>query len=243
MIEHRGDWPTGENAALSSPEAMEALLHSYSTLLKAIDLYLARFDTAHAGIAKCRLGVAGLSTNAEAVDALPAGRSTAPYLPEAVALARKAGSGALMDALVQCPANWQTYDSYPAADIGPSFPKRHAFVSLGSTIDPAWSRDFDVGFLLIQPHTLYRDHHHAASELYVPLTGASQWRFGADTPWSPVDAHQPIWNDPNAVHATLVGATPLLCLYAWTENVLAPAFVDRARDWATIEAGFDTATG
>lgn len=220
---------------------METPLHPCSNLLRAIDQYLARFDVAHAGIAKCRVGVSKLSAKAHAGDAAPASRTTAPSLQQAVALARQQGSDALMDALMACPVDWQTYNSYPAADIGPAFPKRHAFVSLASMLDPAWSLDFDVGFLLIQPRTLYRDHHHAASELYVPLTDASRWRFGADTTWSPVAAHQPIWNDPNAVHATLVGDTPLLCLYAWTENVLAPAFVDRARDWATIEAGFDKA--
>ncbi|MBK8159066.1 MAG: hypothetical protein IPK59_09975 [Rhodospirillaceae bacterium] len=221
-------------------------MHPCSTLLTAIDRYLARFDAAHAGIAKCRQGVARLSakavaTGATATGATATGARPARYLAEAVALARQQGGDALMDALMACPAEWQIYDSYPAADIGPSFPKRHAFVCLGAMLDPAWSLDFDLGFLLIQPHTLYRDHHHAASELYVPLTGPSRWRFGADTPWSSVDAHQPIWNEPNAVHATLVGETPLLCLYAWTENVLAPAFVDRAKDWVTIEAGFDKA--
>ena len=153
---------------------METPLHPYSNLLAAIDQYLARFDAAHAGIAKCRRGVTRLSAKADAGDAAPAGKTTAPYLPDAVALARQQGSDALMDALMACPAEWETYDSYPAADIGPSFPKRHAFVSLGSMIDPAWSLDFDVGFLLIQPRTLYRDHHHAASELYVPLTGSSR---------------------------------------------------------------------
>ncbi len=34
-----------------------------------------------------------------------------------------------------------------------------------------------MGLFVIAPHVLYRDHAHAAPELYLPLTGPHGWRF------------------------------------------------------------------
>ena len=42
---------------------------------------------------------------------------------------------------------------------------------------PFVANDFLLGFFLLSPHTLYRDHKHLAPELYVPLTGPSGWRL------------------------------------------------------------------
>jgi hypothetical protein len=141
-----------------------------------------------------------------------------------------------MEALSDCDLPWHSYDAYPAAEIGPAFPAKHAFVSLVALQDATWSRDFDLGLFLIAPRTLYRDHHHKAPELYVPLTGPTKWRFGVNRPWVERQAHEPVWNTPDAVHATLVEDVPFLCIYAWTENIHHPAIVDRADDWTEIEA-------
>lgn len=141
----------------------------------------------------------------------------------------------LAQAIGQADLYWESYDAYASDTIGPHFPRRHAYASLIADVDPTWARDIDVGFLLIAPNTLYRDHHHPASELYVPLTGPSRWRFGTDQSWITRQAGEAVWNPPNQVHATWVGDVPLLCLYVWTEGVLLPASVDFSADWKEIE--------
>jgi hypothetical protein len=128
--------------------------------------------------------------------------------------------------------HWITYDGYPRAEIGKRFPTAHAFATLMRT------PDVELGLFLIAPHTLYRDHHHAAAEFYAPLTGPHRWRFGGGD-WTSLPAHVPVWNDPWAVHATLTGKCPLLCLYGWEGDIDAPAKIAHADDWAEIEASLD----
>ena len=98
-------------------------------------------------------------------------------------------------------------------------------------------RDFELGLFLVAPRTLYRDHRHLAPELYVPLTGPHEWRFGTGESWTEYSAHTPIWNDPMQIHATLVREVPFLALFAWTRDVAADAVIVPATDWAEIEAG------
>jgi hypothetical protein len=131
---------------------------------------------------------------------------------------------------------WITYDAYPQEEIGARFPRAHAFATLigGRGLIPA--EDFELGLFLIAPKTLYRDHFHPAPELYVPLTGPHEWRFGTGESWREQEAHIPIWNEPLRVHATLVRDRPFLALFAWTRDVDGISVVKPAPDWAAIEA-------
>jgi len=132
---------------------------------------------------------------------------------------------------------WITYDQYPAAEIGPDFPKGHAYAALiGETGAPIQSDDWDMGIFLIAPNVLYRDHRHKAPELYAPLTGPHGWRFAPDAALSIFPAHQPVWNEPFAHHMTKVGPTPFLCFYIWTRDVNTPAEVLPGSDWAALES-------
>jgi hypothetical protein len=96
--------------------------------------------------------------------------------------------------------------------------------------------DFAMGVFLIGANILYRDHHHPAPELYLPYNGPSLWRFDRGA-WAQRKAGQPVWNEANAVHATLVGLDPLLMVYAWTRDVELPSLIVPAADWAEIEGG------
>ncbi len=110
------------------------------------------------------------------------------------------------------------------------------------TRSPSWSaatcrlprETFSLGLFLVAPRTFYRDRRHLAPELYAPLTGPTLWRFGHGG-WSRRLAHEPIWNEPSRVHATLVEEAPFLCIYVWTSNVSEPAAVVPAPDWEEIE--------
>jgi hypothetical protein len=131
---------------------------------------------------------------------------------------------------------WTTY-RYADAAIGPHFPTSHAFCSLvgpkGAAIHAV---DFEFGLFLVAPHILYRDHTHAAPELYAPLTGPHGWRFAPGASLVLKPAHVPVWNAPHAAHLIKVGPVPFLCLYAWTADVDRPARVVPAHDWDRLEA-------
>lgn len=130
---------------------------------------------------------------------------------------------------------WVTYDAYDRVAIGEAFAAGHCFASLAGEGAPYPATDFDAGLFLIAPHVLYRDHHHAAPELYLPLTGPHGWRFrpGDALQWLP--AGEPVWNDPWQPHATMTGDLPLLCIFVWMRDVAAPARVVPATDWSVLE--------
>ena len=131
---------------------------------------------------------------------------------------------------------WITYDRYPPDEIGADFAQGHAYASLIGEAGNLVARDYDLGIFLIAPHVLYRDHHHAAPELYAPLTGPHGWRFGPHTPLIIKPAHHPVWNDAHRPHMTKVGPTPFLALFGWTCDVTQAAEVIPAFDWPALEA-------
>jgi hypothetical protein len=201
-----------------------------------IDRFLRLLQDAEGGVARVRARLGEIPDLGAPDPRRAANMPRCGFLDEALRLAGNGPGSGLAAHLRAAGLHWESYDAYAPETIGADFPRRHAYASLIAGSDPEWRRDFDIGFLLIAPQTLYRDHHHLASELYVPLTGPSQWRFGTGSSWVEKRAGDVVWNPPNRVHATLVGDVPLLCLYAWTENVHAPAVVDVAADWRGIEA-------
>ena len=130
---------------------------------------------------------------------------------------------------------WQAYNGYPLAEIGPQFANGHAAALILGGEAPFAAHDFDLGLFLIAPDVLYRDHRHAAPELYAPLTGPHGWRFGTGRPLIVKPAHQPVWNPPNQPHLTKVGRVPFLGLFVWTKDVNKPADVITANDWPMLE--------
>jgi len=81
--------------------------------------------------------------------------------------------------------------------------------------------DFTMGLFLLLPNVEYRDHRHPAPELYLNLTGPTQWRFdGGD--WAEHHAGSIVWNPPERVHATRTGARPWLSFWAWLSDTDQP---------------------
>lgn len=209
---------------------------SSDALWHEIDRFLATLDSTHAGVTKVRARMAGVRDERRRSLQRPANLPLCGGLDDALAAIEIDHAVPLAQALRGADLHWESYRGYASDTIGPHFPKAHAYASLMAGADPDWTCDFDLGFFLIMPGTLYRDHHHPAPELYVPLTGPSRWRFGAGKEWTEKPAGAVVWNPPNQVHATLVGAVPFLCLYAWTEQVHVPAQVDFSEDWTVLEA-------
>lgn len=196
--------------------------------------YLLTLD--HPGAAEVR---AGLPADPGPEQARPARRNAvvdrwlAPAL-QALDMSHPSLAQAIGDAAGRL--EWITYDSYPAADIGPHFPGGHAYAMIYGGGAPFPAHDFDLDLFLIAPNTLYRDHHHAAPELYAPLTGPHGWRFGAGRPLVVKPAHQPVWNPAHQPHLTKTGVVPFLALVVWTRDVNEVARVIPAADWAELEA-------
>lgn len=190
----------------------------------------------HAGAADVRAGLARCPAMPEPCSA----RRNAiaeRWLPSALSAARRS-----VPQLAECIAQaaphlrWITYDGYPRGKIGEAFADGHAYATLAGPVAPFPAQDFELGLFLIAPNLLYRDHCHAAPELYAPLTGPHGWRFGPDRPLIIKPAGEPVWNPPLQPHLTKVGATPFLCLYVWTRDVRQVARVIPASDWDCLAA-------
>lgn len=189
----------------------------------------------HPGAAEVRVGLPldpGPTHIRPARQSAVADRWLAPALA-AVVPSQPALAAAIAAAAGQL--EWITYDAYPRKEIGEGFAAGHAFASIRGGEAPFAARDFDLGLFLIAPGVLYRDHCHAAPELYAPLTGPHGWRFGPGRPLMAKHAHEPVWNPPHQPHLTKVGRVPFLCLFVWTKDVNNPARVLAAADWAALE--------
>jgi hypothetical protein len=131
--------------------------------------------------------------------------------------------------------SWISYDAYPREEIGARFADNHAFASIIGEGCALEAVDFDLGLFLIAPNLFYRDHCHAAPELYAPLTGPHGWRFNPGDPLVWKDANEPVWNGAWQPHATMTGDTPFLAIFCWTKDVALPARVIPSSDWPALE--------
>jgi hypothetical protein len=202
-----------------------------TSLIDEIEIYLQRFDGEQ--VAAVRDGIA-IWRRAERKNPAPHWEPACLHLEAALravdvqSLAKALNAGAPL-------LQWATYDAFSRENIGEKYADGHAFAALIGEDAPVKSVDFELGLFVMAPRVLYRDHHHAAPELYAPLTGPHGWRFGPGDPFEPRPAHVPVWNEPFAPHATLVGDVPFLCIYCWTKDVNVPARIVAAPDWGDYE--------
>jgi hypothetical protein len=203
-------------------------------LVAAAETYLATLD--HPGKAQVLAGLARRTP----VAAPPAAASPVvdAHLPAALAAVAANGQPDLAAAIAAAAPSlaWGIYDRYPLEAIGAAFRSGHAFASLVGPAGPFTAGDYDLGLFLIAPGVFYRDHRHAAPELYAPLTGPHGWRFAPGDPLDWLPARVPVWNEPHRPHATKVGRVPFLCIYAWTRDVAEPAVIVAADDWPELDA-------
>ena len=105
------------------------------------------------------------------------------------------------------------------ADVGDSYRNRNMnCILIGPQNGFFHSDKLIMGLFFLQPRTFYRDHDHAASEMYFNLTGPHGFRFDMSG-WSDYPADSIVWNTPWLPHATRVYDVPLLTVFAWVENV------------------------
>jgi hypothetical protein len=111
----------------------------------------------------------------------------------------------------------QTYNS---ADFGQRFMDNYGWIELFGTRGHFANDSVAAGFLLLGPDITYPDHHHIAEELYVPLTGGTEWRKG-EGGFVARAAGEIIHHPSDVSHAMRTGAESLVALYVWRGGPLA----------------------
>jgi hypothetical protein len=145
-------------------------------------------------------------------------------LPDAVGAALTVASDvAAAIAALEDELHWQQNPSYSDTAMGRSgYMDGYAYAEIIGPNGFFQGNDFLLGFLLLGPKRLYREHYHPAPELYWMLTGPSRWKRGAGG-WEELQAGDIRWHQPFVVHATETSHVPLLCLWSWTNDVAEPA--------------------
>jgi len=110
--------------------------------------------------------------------------------------------------------------TYTAADFGQKFIDNYGWLEVFGTRGHFASDTIAGGFLILGSHIEYPDHHHVAEELYIPLTGATEWRMD-DQPWRLRASGELVHHASNVSHAMRTGAEPLLAFYLWRGGPLA----------------------
>ena len=110
--------------------------------------------------------------------------------------------------------------TYTNADFGRRFIDNYGWLEVFGTRGHFENRKAAGGFLILGPGIAYPDHHHVAEEIYIPLTGGTEWRMG-DGPFRRREAGEIIHHGSNVNHAMRTGDEPLLALYLWRGGPLA----------------------
>ena len=110
--------------------------------------------------------------------------------------------------------------TYTAADLGQRFIDNYGWTELFGTRGHFLNETMAAGFLILGPNITYPDHHHTAEELYLPLTGGTEWRKGEGA-FVVRAAGEVIHHPSNVSHAMRTGVEPLVALYLWRGGPLA----------------------
>lgn len=110
--------------------------------------------------------------------------------------------------------------TYAVADFGQHFLDNYGWVELFGTRGHYMNDKVAAGFLVLGPGIEYPDHHHVAEEVYISLTGGTEWRMG-DAPFRERRGGEVIHHASNVNHAMRTGSDPLLALYLWRGGPLA----------------------
>lgn len=117
---------------------------------------------------------------------------------------------------------WQQSNAYTDEILGHGFCANYGWAEVIGRDGFFAGDDFRLGFFLLGPNRHYLGHHHPAPELYLPLTGPSEWQQGKGE-FVTKAAGEAIWHAPHVVHATKTGLEPLLALWCWTRDTETPA--------------------
>lgn len=110
--------------------------------------------------------------------------------------------------------------TYSEADFGPAFIDNYGWLEVFGTRGHFANDEAAAGLLILGPEIVYPDHHHVAEEIYIPLTGGTEWRMGEGS-FRMRAAGEVVHHASNVSHAMRTGKEPLLALYIWRGGPLA----------------------
>ncbi|RWG82684.1 dimethylsulfonioproprionate lyase family protein [Mesorhizobium sp.] len=110
--------------------------------------------------------------------------------------------------------------TYTASDFGQAFIDNYGWLEVFGTRGHFVNDDVAAGLLILGSDMVYPDHHHIAEEIYIPLTGGTEWRMGEDG-FRVREAGEVIHHASNVSHAMRTGKEPLMALYIWRGGPLA----------------------
>jgi hypothetical protein len=110
--------------------------------------------------------------------------------------------------------------TYSEADFGKAFIDNYGWLELFGTRGHFVNDEVAAGLLILGPEIVYPDHHHVAEEIYIPLTGGTEWRMG-EGGFRVRAAGEVIHHASNVSHAMRTAEEPLLALYIWRGGPLA----------------------
>ena len=110
--------------------------------------------------------------------------------------------------------------TYSEADFGKEFIDNYGWLEVFGTRGHFVNDEVAAGVLILGPDIVYPDHHHVAEEIYIPLTGGTEWRMGEDG-FRTRAAGEVIHHASNVNHAMRTGTEPLMALYIWRGGPLA----------------------
>ncbi|MCA0050955.1 transcriptional regulator [Mesorhizobium sp. B283B1A] len=110
--------------------------------------------------------------------------------------------------------------TYSESDFGRAFIDNYGWLELFGTRGHFANDEAAAGLLILGPDIVYPDHHHFAEEIYIPLTGGTEWRMG-EGGFRMREAGEIVHHASNVNHAMRTGQEPLLALYIWLGGPLA----------------------
>ncbi|WP_027051371.1 dimethylsulfonioproprionate lyase family protein [Mesorhizobium erdmanii] len=141
------------------------------------------------------------------------------HLDRAAELAPTAAK-ALVQRLAQQRNALRWGQTYTEGDFGKAFMENYGWVEVFGTRGHFVNDEVAAGLLILGPGIVYPDHHHVAEEIYIPLTGGTEWRMG-EGGFRKREAGEVIHHAANVNHAMRTGNEPLLALYIWRGGPLA----------------------
>ncbi|MBZ9742524.1 MULTISPECIES: dimethylsulfonioproprionate lyase family protein [unclassified Mesorhizobium] len=186
----------------------------FGELLRGFHAYLASVDDALVGDAVARIG---WDMPARALEPHPL--ACLRHLDRAAELAPPHAKPLVRLLAEQCyELHWgQTYSE---GDFGKAFIDNYGWLEMFGTRGHFVNEEVAAGLLILGPGIVYPDHHHVAEEIYIPLTGGTEWRMG-EVGFRKREAGEVVHHASNVNHAVRTGKEPLLALYIWRGGPLA----------------------
>ncbi|MDX8492966.1 dimethylsulfonioproprionate lyase family protein [Mesorhizobium sp. VK22B] len=110
--------------------------------------------------------------------------------------------------------------TYTATDFGQAFIDNYGWLEVFGTRGYFGNDAVAAGLLILGPDIVYPDHHHTAEEIYIPLTGGTEWRMSEGC-FQVREAGEVIHHASDVSHAMRTGKEPLMALYVWRGGPLA----------------------